>query len=135
MTRLTDKYPNAYSDFYGSGAPCVFKSGPDWPVHKGPMALRIVREARPVYRHAIERTWLSIGKRIYGSLDSIGVKWTSINPLAYADDGEAKPFCSLILSIGVEPHSLLYDTAVTAANAVNSLNTRQELRDIERSGA
>ena len=28
-TRLTDKYPNAYSDFYGSGAPCVFKSGPD----------------------------------------------------------------------------------------------------------
>lgn len=30
-TRLTEKYPNAYSDFYGSGTPCVYKSGPDWP--------------------------------------------------------------------------------------------------------
>ena len=131
VTRLTDKYPNAYSDFYGSGTPCVFKSGPDWPVHKGPMALRIVREARPVYRHAIERTWLSIGKRIYGSLDSIGVKWTSINPLAYADDGEAKPFCSLILSIGVEPHSLLYDTAAAAANAVKKILAEAGFPDIE----
>ena len=95
------------------------------------MALRIVREARPVYCHAIERTWLSIGKRIYGSLDSIGVKWTSINPLAYADDGEAKPFCSLILSIGVEPHSLLYDTAVAAANAAKKILAEAGFPDIE----
>ncbi len=120
-TRLTDKYPNAYNDFYSSGTPCVFKSGPDWYVRKGPQAQGIVREARPVYRHAIGPTWLSIGKRIYDGLDSIGVKWTSINPLAYADAGEAKPFCSLILSIGVKPHSLLYDAAVAAATAVKKI--------------
>ncbi|KAG2073432.1 hypothetical protein BDR04DRAFT_1116331 [Suillus decipiens] len=84
----------------------------------GPEAQRINREARPVYRHPIEPTWRSIGKRIYDKLDSIGVKWTSINPLAYADAGEAKPFCPLTLSIGVKPHSLLYDAAVTAAAAV-----------------
>ncbi|KAI9438364.1 hypothetical protein H4582DRAFT_2111739 [Lactarius indigo] len=84
-TRLTDNYPNTYSDFYGSGTPCIFKSGPDW-------------HARPVYRHAIGPTWLSIGKRIYHGLDSIGVKWTSINPLAYADAGEAKPSPSNILA-------------------------------------
>ncbi|KAI1792458.1 hypothetical protein LXA43DRAFT_972582 [Ganoderma leucocontextum] len=125
-TRLTNKYPNAYSDFYGSGTPCVFKSGPDWRVRKGHQARRIEREARPVYRHAIGRTWLSIGgrtwlsigRRIYHDLDSIGVKWTSINPLAYADAGEAKPFYPLILSIGVKPHSLLYDAAVAAAAVV-----------------
>ncbi|KIY44819.1 hypothetical protein FISHEDRAFT_77229 [Fistulina hepatica ATCC 64428] len=120
-TRLTDKYPNAYSDFYGSGTPCVFKSGPDWRVRKGPQAQGTVREARPVYRHAIGHTWLSIGKRIYHGLDSIGVKWTSINPFAYADAGEAKPFCSLILSIGVKPHSLLYDAAVAAATVVKDI--------------
>ena len=120
-TRLTDKYPNAYSDFYGSGIPCVFKSGPEWRVRKGPQAQGIVREARPVYRHAIGSTWLSIGKRIYHGLDSIGVKWTSINPFAYSDAGEAKPFCSLILSIGVEPHSLLYDAAVAAATVVKDI--------------
>ncbi|KAL6308595.1 hypothetical protein BKA93DRAFT_763288 [Sparassis latifolia] len=27
-TRLIEKYPNTYSDFYGSGTPCVYKSGP-----------------------------------------------------------------------------------------------------------
>ncbi|EIW79463.1 hypothetical protein CONPUDRAFT_125778 [Coniophora puteana RWD-64-598 SS2] len=118
--RLTDKYPNAYSDFYGSRTPCVFKSGPHWHVRKGPHP-GIVREPRPVYRHPIARTWLSIGKCIYDGLDSIGVQWTSINPLAYADAGEAKVFCSLILSIGVRPHSLLYDAAVAAAAVVKEI--------------
>jgi hypothetical protein len=119
--RLTKNYPNAYKDFYGSGTPCVFKSGPDWHVRKGPQAQGIEREARPVYRHAIWPTWLSIGKRIHLDLDSIGVKWTSINPLAYADAGEAKPFCSLILSIGVKPYSLLYEDAVAAADVVKNI--------------
>jgi hypothetical protein len=119
--RLTEKYPNAYSDFYGSGTPCVFKSGPDWYVRTGFEAQGIEREARPVYRHAIGRTWLSIGRRICHDLDSIGVKWTSINPLAYANAGEAKPFCPLILSIGVQPRSLLYDAAVAAAAVVKNI--------------
>jgi len=122
-TRLTDKYPNAFHDFYGSGTPCVFKSGPDWPIRKGPQAQGIVREARPVYRHPIGPTWLSIGKSIYQRLDEIGIKWTSINPLAYANEGEAKPFCSFILSIGVRPDSLLYDDAVVAANIVQKILT------------
>ncbi|KAG0133745.1 hypothetical protein HOY82DRAFT_516867 [Tuber indicum] len=119
--RLTDKYPNAYSDFYGSGAPCIFKSGPDWHVREGPQAQGIEREARPVYQHAIGCTWLSIGKRIYSRLDSLGVKWTSINPFAYADAGEAKPFCALLISIGVKTHSLHYDAAVAAAVAVKEI--------------
>ncbi|KAI9778209.1 MAG: hypothetical protein M1839_008326 [Geoglossum umbratile] len=121
MTRLTDNYPNAYHDFYGSGTPCVYKSGPDWQTPKGNQAQRTIREARPVYRHAIGSTWLSIGKRIHQGLDSIDVKWTSINPLAYADVGTAEPFCSLILSIGVKPHSLLYDSAVAAAAVVKEI--------------
>ena len=120
-TRLTDRYANAYSDFYGSDTPCVFKSGPEWPVRKGPEAQGIIREARPVYRHAIGPTWLSIGTSIYQGLDSMGVMWTSINPLAYANEREARPFCSLILSIGVRPHSLLYDDAVAAADVVKKI--------------
>ncbi|KAH9030832.1 hypothetical protein EDB83DRAFT_2229632, partial [Lactarius deliciosus] len=86
-TRLTDKYPYAYSDFYPSRTPCVFKSGPDWPVRKGPMgqAEGVECEARPVYGHAIGPNWLSIGTRIYEYLDSISVEWTFINPLAYAN--------------------------------------------------
>jgi len=77
-TRLTDNYRNAYTDF--SGTPCIFKSGPEWRVRKGPQAQGIVREPRPVYRHGIGRTWLPIGKRIYEGLDSIGVEWTYATP-------------------------------------------------------
>ncbi|KAG0642415.1 hypothetical protein HOY80DRAFT_881744 [Tuber brumale] len=122
-TRLIDKYPNAYCDFYNSGTPtpCVFKSGPEWYVRKGPQAQRIEREARPVYCHPIGPTWLSIGERIYHGLDSLSLKWTSINPLAYANAGEVEPFCSLILSIGVKPYSLHYDAAVAASAVVKEI--------------
>jgi hypothetical protein len=130
-TRLTDKYPNAYSDFYPSRTPCVFKSGPEWEVRNGPQAQGIVREARPVNGHDIGRTWLSIGTRIYEYLDSNSVDWTSINPLAYANAGEAKPFCSLILSIGVKPYSLLYEAAVAAGAGVKKILAEVGFPDIE----
>ena len=130
-TRLTDKYTNAYSDFYPSRTPCVFKSGPDWPFRNGPQAQGIEREAHPVYGHAIEPAWRSIGESIYQYFDSISLEWTSINPLAYANAGEAKPFCSLILSIGVKPHSLLYDAAVAATAAVKEILSGAGFPDIE----
>jgi hypothetical protein len=124
-------YPNAYSDFYPSRTPCIFKSGPDWPVRKGPQAQGIEREARPVYGHAIGLTWLSICSQIYEYLDSTGVEWTSINPLAYANTGEAKPFCSFILSIGVKPHTLLYEAAVAATTVVQKILAEAGFPDIE----
>jgi len=41
-TCLTEKYPYAYSDFYGHRGStvtlCVFKSGPDYHIHNGPQA-------------------------------------------------------------------------------------------------
>lgn len=129
--RLTDKYPNAYSDFYGSGTPCVYKTSPKWPVREGPEAKGIVREARPVYRHPIGPIWLDIGQRIIHALDSGNIKWTSINPLAYANAGEARPFCPFILSIGVVPRSLLYGNAVRAANVVKSILSGRGFSKIE----
>ncbi|KAF9783224.1 hypothetical protein BJ322DRAFT_1110106 [Thelephora terrestris] len=130
-TRLTEKYPYAYSDFYGSGTPCVYKSGPDWPIRKGPMAQGIVREPRPVHGHAIQPTWVSIGTRICDELESVGIMWTSINPLAYANDGEPKPFCPLIICVGVNPGSLLYEDAVAAAAVVKNILTDAGFPDIE----
>ncbi|KAI0030319.1 hypothetical protein K488DRAFT_79701 [Vararia minispora EC-137] len=120
-TRLTEKYPNAYSDFYDSGTPCVYKSGPDWPVRKGPQAQGIVREPRPVHGHAIQPTWL----------ESIGIMWTSINPLAYANAGEPKPFCLFIICVGVNPGSLPYEAAVVAAAVVKNIFTDAGFPDIE----
>lgn len=89
--RLTEKYPNAYSDFYGSRTRCVYKSGPDWPVRKGSLAQGIVREPRPVYGHAIQPTWVYIGTHICDELESVDIMWTSLNPRAYSNAGEPKP--------------------------------------------
>ncbi|ETW74722.1 hypothetical protein HETIRDRAFT_127172 [Heterobasidion irregulare TC 32-1] len=104
-TRLTEKYPNAYSDFYGSA------------------------------------TWVSIGTRICDELESVGIMWTSVNPLAYANTGEPKPqgwvvyepkpFCPLITCVGVNPGSLLYEATVAAAAIVKNILTDAGFPDIE----
>jgi hypothetical protein len=131
-TSLIENYAYAYSDFYGRGTPCVFKTGPDWPVRKGPQAHgKIVREPRPIYRHAIQPTWVSIGTHICDELESLGVQWTSINPLAYANPGDAKPFCPIIISVGVKPHSLVYEDAVAAAAVVKKILADAGFPEIE----
>lgn len=79
----------------------------------------------------IAPAWLSIGTRIYGYLDSARAEWRSINPLAYANTGEAKLFCPLIISIGVKPNSLLYKDAVAASVAVKAILARAGFPNIE----
>lgn len=118
---LIENYPNAYSDFSDRGTPCVFKSGPDWPVRKGPQAQGIIREFRSVYRRAIQSSWISIGTHICNKLESVGITWTSVNPLAYANAGEPKPLCPLTISINVKLHSLLYEDAVPTAALVKKI--------------
>lgn len=129
--RLTNNYPQAYSDFYPSRTPCVYKTGPAWEVRTGPQAQGIVREARPVYRPNIAPSWASILQRIYEHLDSMGVDWTSINPLAYANEGEAKPFCPFVISVGVTPRSLAYEDAVAAAGGIKEILARSGLSGVE----
>ncbi|KAK6343608.1 hypothetical protein TWF730_011199 [Orbilia blumenaviensis] len=131
VARLISNYPNAYHDFYPSRAPCVFKSGPGWLVNEG--SYRILREARQISstKYPLGSTWLSIGQSIYQRLDEMGIKWTSINPLAYANQGEAKPFCSFLLYITVTPDSLLYSDAVVAADAIQQILTDAGLSTAE----
>ncbi|KAF5329343.1 hypothetical protein D9619_009277 [Psilocybe cf. subviscida] len=97
------------------------KSGPGWPKSDGQWTWWTDREARPVHGHPIQDDWLSIGKHICERLDSLHVEWTFINPLAYANEDEAKPFCPLVVCICVEPESLSYQAAVSAATAVKEI--------------
>lgn len=123
LSRLTIKYPAAITDFFGTpgSAPCVYKSGPAWPGFQGLEKRHIIREIRPVYSHPIADSWLKIGTGICDVLDSRGVSWTSIDPVAFANAGEAKPFCPLLMWIGVKHQSLVFDDAVIAANSIKDL--------------
>ena len=121
MTRLTDKYKNAYTDFYGSGTPCIHKTGPAWPKREGIEEQKLIRAARPIYYHRIEPTWGFISWAIVAVLDKLQVDWNAVNPLAYANAGEAALICDFVITIGVRPGSLAYDAAVRAANAVDEI--------------
>ena len=120
-SRLTKFYPRAITDFYGSGTPCVFKTGPEWPVARGPDSQKIVRAARPIYDHPIQPTWLRIAWAIVDSLDSLQIKWNAVDPLAYANAGDAALICEFVIAIAVLPGSLTYDAAVVGADAVNKI--------------
>ena len=122
MSRLTDFYPPAFTDFFGSGTPCVFKTGPSWPIAVGPESQKIVRAARPIYSdHPIAPTWLETAWGIVARLDELQVNWNTVNPLAYANAGEAALICDFVITIGVQPRSLAYAAAVAAANALNEI--------------
>lgn len=81
--------PSACYDFYGtpSCAPCVYKNGDAWHVNTGPEAWRVIREARGVHDHPMQAAWPELGKRVYTLLDDKNVRWTSIDPLAFAEAG------------------------------------------------
>jgi len=59
--------------------------------------------------------------RITEALDNLKLQLTSIDPLAYAHPDEAKPFCDFVISVGVEPHSLVHSAAVVAGEAVQGI--------------
>lgn len=130
--RLSAFYPNATFDFYGvpSAALCVYKSGSAWPVRTGPQSQRIIREARGVHGHPMQPVWLELGERVYKLLDKTGVRWTSIDPLAFAEAGK-KSFSPLLLWVGVVPESLQYELANTAAEAVTKLISEAGFSGVE----
>lgn len=54
-------------------------------------------------------------------LDSLDVRWTGIDPLAFANKGDQRPFCDLLIYISVIPQPLVYDDAVAASASVGEI--------------
>ncbi|KAG8692458.1 hypothetical protein FRC08_009765 [Ceratobasidium sp. 394] len=125
-------YPAAFNDFYGlpSSPPCVFKTGEAWFIRTGPEAQRILREVRPIYDHPIRDSWLDIGKRIYEDLDSRDVKWSSIDPVGFAEAGK-KDVTPLHLWIGVIPATLVFEAAKAAAEGIKDILAQAGFPDVE----
>ncbi|KAF8836663.1 hypothetical protein BDN67DRAFT_992059 [Paxillus ammoniavirescens] len=80
--------PNeAHNDFFGlpSNPLSIYHTGPAWPLPSGPQTQRVPKEARPVCFHAISNVWYELGEKIYTFFDSIDLKWTSIDPVRFAE--------------------------------------------------
>lgn len=90
---------------------------------------RLLREARPICNHPIQDVWPTLGKEIYEFLDSLEVKWSSIDPVRFAEKGgEAGP---LHLWIGVQPKSLSFKDAKAAAIGCKGILTNAQFPEIE----
>ncbi|CCL98808.1 uncharacterized protein FIBRA_00813 [Fibroporia radiculosa] len=90
-------------------------------VPTGPEAQPFIREARPVYNAKKVESWLSVGQAIWNYIDSLEIEWTFINPLAYANAGEAEPFCSFVVVIGVKPLTVSFSHAVDVATTAQNM--------------
>jgi len=128
---LTSDYPGALSDFYGlpSNPISVYRTGDAWPVPKGPQAQRVSREARPICNHPIREVWPTLGEQVYKFLDSLEVKWSTIDPVRFAEEGgKAGP---LYLWVGVEPKSLSLEGAKVAAVGCKRILADAQFSDVE----
>jgi hypothetical protein len=90
-------------------------------VREGPGAHPFIREARPVYNVEKVESWRSVGQAIWKYIDTLEIEWTFINPLAYANAGEAEPFCSFVVVIGVKPLTVSFGRAVEVATAAEKM--------------
>ncbi|KAI6117954.1 hypothetical protein F5141DRAFT_591568 [Pisolithus sp. B1] len=128
---VSDPYSEAHSDFYGfpSNPVSIYHTGDPWPRPTGPEAQRVPKEARPICKYPIVDVWHELGRQIYKYFDSIGIKWTSIDPVRFAELGkEAGP---LFLWVGVMPGTLSRDDAEIAAAGCKQILLQSQITDVE----
>ena len=122
-----------HSDFYGfpSNPISIYHTGPAWPKSTSPEAQwwRMPIEARPICVHPIAHVWPKLGREIYQYFDSIKLKWTSIDPVRFAEPNQEPG--PLFLWVGVIPSSLSYNDAKAAAAHCKQILAQSQLPDVE----
>ena len=127
----SDSYPGAFHDFYGfpSKPVAVYRTGDEWPLPTGLEAYGVPREARPICNHPIQAVWSTLGEQVYKFPDSLGVLWSTIDPVRFAEREEkAGP---LYLWVGVHPRSLSFEGAKVAAVGCKKILAAAQFPDIE----
>lgn len=127
----SDSYPEAHSDYYGipSNPVSIYHTGDPWPKPTGAEAQRVPKEARPICIHPIAPVWRKLGQEIYEYFDSVGLKWTSIDPVRFAEVGkEAGP---LFLWVGVMPRTLSRKDAEDAAVRCKQILAESRIAGVE----
>ncbi|KAG7096091.1 hypothetical protein E1B28_006767 [Marasmius oreades] len=121
----------AHNDFWGlpSKPLSIYHTGPAWPLPTGPEGWRVPKEARPVCNHDIASVWHQLGSRIYQYFDSRELKWTSIDPVCFAE--ERKEPGPLFLWVGVLPGTLSPSDAKNAAMRCKEILLEYEIVDVE----
>ena len=114
-------YPDAFTDTYGtiSCSPFLYKTGSSWPSPApGPEMQPFLRQLYPVYNHPITDSWPVILKNIQAYLSECNIRFTAVMGLGWGNQKDEKPFCPLLITIGVEPKSVSSGDAKSAAEHI-----------------
>ena len=121
----------AHAYYYGlpSTPVMVYRTGRRWKKPTGREAYLIPKEVRPVFDHPIEDAWDRLGQLVLDYLDSVSVKWTTIDVARFAE--VEREFGPPVLWIGVVPKSLSREDAKAATAGCKRLLNDSELTDVE----
>ena len=107
----------------------LYHTGAPWKRPTGPEAYHVRKEARPICKHPIADVWDKLGPHVPKYLDSVAVKWTTIDVTRFADIG--KDPGPVFLWVGVKPGSLSRKNAEVAAIGCKKLLMEFEITDVE----
>lgn len=88
----------------------------------------------PIFNHPLTAVWSELGQQIYEDFDSHDIKWTSIDPVRFVEEGRpgiAPGPRSVFLWVGVMPGTLSRDDARKGAIRCKKILTRFHLADVE----
>ncbi|RPD77828.1 hypothetical protein L226DRAFT_551609 [Lentinus tigrinus ALCF2SS1-7] len=110
MHRSGYDYPDAFSDTHGtdSRSPFIYKTGPSWPHRPDGSQHPYFRELRPL--------GILNNAKIY--FEERRMPYTAIMGLGWANNRDEDPFCPLLVTVGMEPKTVTFDEAKTAANYI-----------------
>ncbi|KZT04518.1 uncharacterized protein LAESUDRAFT_298724 [Laetiporus sulphureus 93-53] len=121
--------------FYYSGLPSgprlVARTGTTpWKEPTGPEAYRKLKELGPVGNHPLCEVWGDgLALKVHDLLDTMKVKWTSIDVVRIKDVEES--FAPVILWIGVLPASLSGEDGVVVASKCRELLVESGITDVD----
>lgn len=129
--RDSDSNFEAQSYYFGlpSRPASVYQTGAPWKKPTGLEAQRVLNEARPICNHPIADVWDELGPQVPEYLDSVNVKWTTIDVTRFAEvEKDAGP---VYLWVGVKPGALSRVNAEAAAVGCKELLKEFQITDVE----
>ena len=81
--------PPDYEYHYGlpTNPVSIYYTGDPWPKPTGREAYLVPKEAIPIFTHPIAAVWRELGRQVYEYFDSVDLKWTTIDPIRFAEVG------------------------------------------------
>ncbi|KAF8988531.1 hypothetical protein BDQ17DRAFT_1334507 [Cyathus striatus] len=103
----------------------VYRLGAPFRRPTGFEAYRVPKTIRPVFDDKFATIWEDMGKLIYKYLNSVAVKWTTIDVVRFAEPINYRKFEEtvgpIVLWIGVIPRTLTYKLAKDVAHACKNI--------------